>query len=171
MFDLQVQRANQQVLLALENVMPRPKSDRPRKAFIRRTPAWCDELSRLTQRCAQLISEQQLYFTHSLEFGGQVNIAGVVQGVLLQAATAADTISLDQWIAYVQQFAVMEFKPGEVKGIYFSPDALEAINIIGRRMQTQALPSGVNVTWGKGYRYHMMIAMALLWFIDTHSKS
>jgi hypothetical protein len=155
----------------MENQMARPKSGREPKAYHRRTPNWCPELTTLVEEAAQLIRTQHIFFTRSLDFGDGVNIAGVVQGVLIAAAAEASTVTVKQWATYIDAYSKMQFPKGEVKGFYFDDESLESFSALGQVLQTQKFPDDVKLSWGKSYRMHVVIALALEWFVNKYRNS
>lgn len=151
--------------------MPRQSSGKPRKVHYRRAPAWSPELTALVEQCAQLVKDKKIYFTHNVEWGGGVNITGVVQGVLNQAAAQISSITPEQWKKYIDEYAQMVFAAGMTKGIHFDQQALDSFHAIGKALEAQPRPEDVKVKWNLEYHYPLVIAVALQWFVDHYRNS
>jgi len=148
--------------------MPRPPSGEPEREYFRRSPAWCDEMTILVKQCATLIREQKIYFPYSTG-KAELNTSGIVQGALEQMAAAIPDISPDQWAAYIEAYAQMTFGAMR-KGLHFEPTATAAFQRIGEAMEGRPRPEGVKLSWKGEYSYPLVIAVALLWFVDVHSS-
>lgn len=147
--------------------MPRPPSGEPERVYFRRSPAWCAEMTALVQQAAALIQAQKLYFPYSLGHAG-LNTSGIVEGAMEQMAAALPTITDERWQTYINAFADMVFI-GERKGLHFEPTATAAFKLIGAAMEGRERPTGVKLSWKGEYSYPLVMAVALLWFVDTHS--
>ena len=133
--------------------MPRPKSGLPPKSHYRRAPAWCAELTALVEKSAQLAKVKRVYLTHSLEWGGQINTAGVVQAVLIQMALHLSEVTDQQWKQYVDGYAQMIFTGTETKGIVFDQQSLNAFHEVGEALSRQPRRDDVKLTWRGEYHY------------------
>lgn len=141
------------------------------KSIYRRTPNWCPELDSLIKEVAHVITTQRIFFPRSLDYGGQINTSGIIQGVFIEAAKQSQPMTQDQWKQYVEVYTRMRFEQGTVQGIYFDDESLSAFLDLGKVFEKKPLPVGVKLKWGSGYRIHMMIAIVLQWFIDHHRNS
>lgn len=155
------------MLLAPKDIMPRKPSGLPPKVHYRRAPAWCAQFTDLVERAAQIAKEKRIYLTHAIEWGGQVNTAGVVQAVLIQAALYAHEIKPEQWARYMDTYGAMVFT-GETKGIVFDERSLTSFREVGKAMVEQPHSDDIKMTWRGEYHYPLVITIALMWFIDTY---
>lgn len=146
--------------------MPRPPTGEQRLYF-RRAPAWCSELTTLVNQCATLVKTKRVYFPYTVG-ASLVNTSGIVQGTLELMAEHITSVSTAQLEAYMKQFADMIFI-GEHKGLHFEERAIWAFHLIGSTLESAQPPEGVRIKWKGEYHYPLVIAVALLWFVDQFS--
>lgn len=154
-----------QVILESEN-MARPPSGKPERQYFRRSPDWCDEMTALVEQCAHIVKSQRLYFPYGI---GKtlVNSSGIVQGTLEMMAEDLSSVKKKQWEKYLNGYAGMDFEDKR-KGLHFEERAYDAFKKIGQALERRQMPEGVNLVWKGEYHYALIIAVALMWFVDTH---
>lgn len=164
----QYKRRSSTVLLVSDDIMP--KRNAAPQLVHRRAPAWNDDLTALAEQAAQLVKSQKIYFPYSLTWGKKLNVNGIIQGVLNAMAAQTASVTPEQWKRYLNTFSKMVFIAGKTKGIHFDQPSLDSFRAIGKAIETQP-HDGIRVKWNLEYHYPLVIAVALLWFIDHHRKS